>query len=332
MALSDMKVFNSFLYEPTYEKVAQMVEKFNANSNGAITLASVANIGDYAARMFWKNLGAAQYRRDAYNGGTQALTQLQQEQWDSVKVAGGFGPVEWEPGQLSWIQRAPAEAIEVISTAVAEEIVKDQLNTVILALTAAIGNNADATNDVSATSVITQSVLNDSMAKFGDHSMNLAAHIMTGTQYHNLIGQAIDNSNNLFEIGGVAVREGTAFGQGRPIIVTDAPALRTANPFQKVLTLSAGAGIVEDNQDFLSRVFEPIGETGNNQNLKTLYQNNYTFNLRLKGYSWDRSPSGGGASPDDAKIGTGANWPSVVDSVKHTAGVLTIGLETPAAP
>ena len=325
MSLQDMKVFNSFLYEPTYEAVAQMVEKFNAASAGAITLTSVGNVGDYAAKMFWENIDGAQYRRDAYNSGNQSVTDLSQEQWDSVKVAGGFGPVRWEPGQLSWIQRAPAEAITVISEAVAQAIVKDQLNTIILSATAAMENNADVTNDVSATGQITQTVLNDSMALFGDMSQSIVSHVMTGKQYHTLVGQAIDNSNNLFEIGGVAVREGSAFGQGRPIIVTDAPALRTATPTQKVLSLTAGALMVEDNNDFISRIDEPIQTTGNNQNLETLYQNNYTFNARLKGYSWDRT--NGGASPDNATLGTGSNWDVVVASEKHTAGVISIGQE-----
>ena len=323
MAITDMKVFNSFLYEPTYEKTAQMIEKFNAASNGAITLTNVANIGDYAARMFWKNLDGAQYRRDIYSPSNVSITDLSQEQWDSVKVAGGVGPIRWEPAQLTWIQRSPAEAIEVISEAVAELIVKDQLNSVIAAGVAAIENNAGTTNDVSGGATASQQEINNSLALFGDSSQMIIAHVMTGIQYHNLVGDAIANSNNLFEIGGVAVREGTAFGQGRPIVVTDAPALTAAGPIQKVLSLTAGGLMVEDNNDFISRIDEPIATTGNNSNLETLYQNNYTFNLRLKGYSWDRT--NGGKSPTDAEIATGTNWDKVVQSDKHTAGVITIG-------
>jgi hypothetical protein len=33
MALSNMKVFNEYLYNPTIETLAQMVEKFNAASH-----------------------------------------------------------------------------------------------------------------------------------------------------------------------------------------------------------------------------------------------------------------------------------------------------------
>lgn len=321
MALSDMTVFNEDLYSLIYETTGQMVDKFNAASNGTITLTNMANRGDYKNIAFWENLDAAQRRRNAYGSGAVSATNLSQGEWVAVKVAGGYGPVAWEPQQLAWIQEDPSDALEVMSRSVAELIMKDQLNTAILASVGAFENNAGVTNDVSATGGITQQAINDGLALFGDKSQMIQGLVMTGNTYHGLIGEAITNDNSLFTVGGVAVTEGRAFGQGRPIIVTDAPALtESGSPNKdKVLGLVGGGVMVEDNQDFYQNI-----ETKNGQeNIQTTLQAEYTFNVQLKGYSWDKA--NGGASPDDAAIGTGTNWDKVFSDDKNTAGVIIVG-------
>ena len=152
MALSNMKVFNEYLKRVTIETLAQDVEKFNAASAGAIRLTTQGIDGDFLQESFWAGLHSAQRRVDRYAAnGNQAATPLAQKQYDSVKIAGGFGPILWEPSQLSWIQKNPEEALEVISRNLSEAIMSDQLNTAIAALAAAIGNQPSATNDVSAT-------------------------------------------------------------------------------------------------------------------------------------------------------------------------------------
>ena len=323
MALSDMTVFNEELYSLIYETTDQLIDKFNAASNGTMTLTNLANRGNYKNIAFWKNLDAAQGRRDVNGSGSLASTSLAQGEWTGVKVAGRFGPVGWDQAQITWIQESPEEALDVISNAVAENILKDQLNTGILSAVAATSNNAAVVNDVSASGKVTQQAINGGLAKFGDKSQMIRALVMTGVQYHELVGQAIANSNNLFEIGGVAVREGAAFGQGRPIIVTDAPALREAGSpdKQKVLGLVGGAIQIEDNQDFFSNI-----QTNNgSENIGRTFQAEYTFNTQLLGYSWNTGA--GGASPPDAALGTGTNWPKVFDYDKNTLGVQIIGQE-----
>src|SRR5690606_6882170 len=121
--------------------------------------------------------------------------------------------------QLSWIQKDPAEAIEVISRNLSEAIVADQLNTAIAALVAAISNVAGATNDVSATAGVTYAAINAAHAKFGDASNSLVAQVMTGEVFHKLIGQNLANATQLFNSQSVNIVDIL----GRPVIVTDAP-------------------------------------------------------------------------------------------------------------
>ena len=246
---------------------------------------------------------------------------MTQAKHSTVKVAGGFGPILFEPSQMTWLRKPTQEGITVAASQFAEALLADQLNTAVLSLVAAIGNNAAVVNDVSGTGKVTQQAINTGLAKFGDASQLIRALIMTGAQYHELVGEAIANSNSLFEIGGVAVREGMAFGQGRPIIVTDSPALRTADPFQNVLGLVQGAAQVKDGSDMVTN----IETTNGKDRIETTFQSDYTFGLGLKGYTWDTT--NGGASPSDAALGTGTNWDKVVTSDKHTAGVMIIGQE-----
>lgn len=318
MALSNMKVFNEYLKLTTIETLAQDVEKFNASSAGAIRLTTQGIDGDFLQESFWAGLHGAQRRVDRYAAnGAQASTPLAQKQYDSVKIAGGFGPILWEPSQLSWIQKNPEEALEVISRNLSEAIMADQLNTAISALAGAIGNQPSATNDVSATAGVTYVAINNAHALFGDASQRLVAQVMTGAMYHKLVGQNLANAERLFQFSGVQVVDIL----GKAVIITDAPALYEAGTpnKQKVLSLADGAAVVMDGSDLITNI-----ETSNGkERIETTMQADYTFGLGLKGYTWDTA--NGGKSPTNAELSTGTNWDLVANSIKASAGVLTIG-------
>jgi hypothetical protein len=314
MALSDMKVFNRTVQTVTIETLAQMVEKFNAASAGAIVLTAEGFEGDFMQQAFWQSLHASQRRVDRYATNTSAsATALAQLQHNSVKVAGGFGPISWEPAQLTWVQKNPAEAVEVISRNMAEAIMADMLNTAILALVTAIEAQSTATFDTG-TGPMSYVDMNSAHAKFGDHSGLIVANVMDGTMYHSLIGINLANATQLFQQANVTVVDML----GKRVIVTDAPALRETGSGAevKILGLVAGAATVHDAGDLITNV-----ETSNgSQRISTTFQADYTFGLGLKGYAWDTTS--GGKSPDATDLATAANWDKVATSIKHTAGVL----------
>lgn len=318
MALTNMKVFNQYLMDATAETLGQQIQKFNQASNGAIVLTSMAFEGDFFQRSFYAALHTAQRRVDRYAAqSSAAATALSQLQENSVKVAGGFGPIVFEPGQMTWIQKNEAEAIAVISGQLAEAIVADQLNSGIAAGVAAISNVAGATNDVSATAGISYAALNTAHALFGDSSMALVAQVMNGATYHKLIGANLTNTPQLFQAQNVLVVDIL----GKAVVVTDAPALYAAGTpnKQKVLSLASGGITVMDGSDVITNIDTRNGQT----RIETTMQADYTFGLGLKGYAWDTAS--GGKSPTDAELATGANWDKVVTDIKHTAGVITIG-------
>lgn len=319
MALSDMQVFNQYVMPATIETLAQMVDKFNAASGGAIMLTTEGFEGDFYQESFFAAIHTAQRRVDRYAAQAAAsATDLTQLKHSSVKVAGGFGPIRFEPSQLTWLRKPTAEGIEVASRNFAEALLKDQLNTAIAALVAAIENQGAATVfDYSGTGNATYATMNSAHALFGDASASLIANVMNGAQYHKFIGQNIANTATLFSAGNVQVVDIL----GRAIVVTDAPALYEAGTpnVNKVLGLVAGAAIVSDGGDVISNIETTNGQT----RIETTMQVDYTFGLGLKGYTWDTT--NGGKSPTDAELATGTNWDKIATDIKHTAGVMAIG-------
>ena len=317
MSLSDMTVFNQYFAPAIAETYAQEIEKFNAASAGTLQLSSAGFDGDYLQESFYKEIFSAGRRvdRNAANS-SQSATPLTQAQINTVKVAGGFGPVLFEPGQMTWLRKPTQEGITVASNQFAQSLMADQLNTLIASLVGAIGNNTALVNDVSGGAVLTQSALNNTHAKFGDMSQMLTGQIMSGSAYHDLIGEALDNGARLFSSDTVTVVNIL----GKSVIVTDAPALTTAGTpnVHNVLSLVSGAVVVSDGSDVITN----IETTNGKQRIETTMQADYTFGVGLKGYSWDIA--NGGSSPDDSALATGTNWDKVVTSDKHTAGVLTI--------
>ena len=321
MSLTQMQVFNDYIMKATIETLDQYLVAFNAASRGAIVLSPDGFTGDFLQESFFQTLAAAQRRVDRYAAnGAAPITDLAELKNSSVKVAGGFGPVRYEPSQMTWLERPTAQGVEVASRAFAEILLKDQLNTAIAALVAAITAQSAAVNDVSATMGISQAALNNTHAKFGDASQNLVTQVMQGTTYHKLIGQALTNSEQLLHAGNVRVIDIL----GKVSVVTDAPALMQAGvdptPNKEIiLSLVQGAALVHDGRDLISNVQTSNGK----ERIETTLQVDYTFGVGLKGYTWDQTA--GGKSPTDAELATGTNWDKTATSIKHTAGVALIG-------
>lgn len=318
MALADMKVYNDDIVGTTIELLGQKTDQFNAASGGAIVLSTAAWRGDFSRESFFNQIASAKRRVDRYAAiATQAATALTQGEHVGVKVAGGFGPIEFEPAQLTWLSEDPASAIRAIAEGFSDALLADQLNSALAAGVAAVSGQTALVTDVSASAGVSQALLNNSHAKFGDQSQLLVADVMTGAAYHKLVGEAISNSGHLFVAGNVTVVEIL----GKRIVVTDSPSLYLAGTPNKTRILSVvGSGIIVDNA---GDVVTNLDTRNGNTRIQTTWQADYTFGLKLKGYSWD--VANGGKSPTDAELATASNWDKAVAENKHTLGTLAIG-------
>ena len=321
MALTNAQVYDEQIRLRTIELLGQDLQKFNAASGGTIVLSMRRWTGNYSQQSFYNSLSSAQRRVNRYGAnGAAAETALSESEVVGVKVAGGFGPVVFEPSQLTWLSSNPEEAINVIAQGFADALLADQLNTIVGCAVAAITNIPALVNDVSALTAgagaLTQSVLNNSHAKFGDRSGMLRADVMTGAAYHKLLDKGLANGERLFMSSNVTVQSIL----GKIFVVSDIPALTVAGTPNKTIVLSiVGDALIVDNaSDILTNMHTPNGK----ERLETTWQADYSFGTRLKGYAWDIA--NGGASPTDAALFTGSNWDNVMSDVKHTAGTAAI--------
>jgi len=314
--LSDMKVYSREIQSSVLETIPQMLEAFNGASNGAIQMSMDGFEGDFIKNAIYSSFESSKYRVDRYAAnGAKAATDLAQIEGVGVKVAGAF-KMAFEPAQMTYLLKNPAEGIEVISRGVSEGIFQDMLNSGIASATAAFANNAGVTNDITAgtNAVVTQVALNDTYAKFGDASQQIVANIMNGIVYHQLINEALVNTATLFTAGNVRVID----VQGKISVVTDAPALTNATTDYRVLGLTTGGIVINNGSDIVNT----MGEDVTKDRAELISHTDYTFGVNVKGYAWD--VTNGGKSPTDAELATGTNWDKYVSNDKHTGGVVLI--------
>lgn len=317
MALSNMQVYNDEIVGTTIELLGQKTDVFNAASGGAIVLSSAAWKGDFSKESFFNKIASNIRRVDRYAAiATQAAVALTQGEHVGVKVAGGFGPVLFEPSQMTWLNEDPASAIRAISEGFSDALLADQLNTAVAAAVAAVSGQAALVNDVSASAGLTLNALNASHAKFGDRSQLLVTDVMTGAAWHKLVDKALTNSSQLFASGNVMVVDVL----GKRYVISDIPALYEAGTpnKSKVLSVTASGIIVDNTSDIIANMDTSNGNT----RIQTTWQADYSFGLKLKGYSWD--VTNGGKSPTDAELATASNWDKAVAENKHTLGTLAI--------
>ena len=317
MALANMQVYDTEIYTTTIELLGQKLEAFNAASGGAIVLNTNAWRGNYSKEAFFQSISGAQRRVDRNAAiGAQASTQLSQGEFVGVKVAGGFGPVTFEPGQMSYLMENPAAAIMVIAEGFSDALLADQLNTAVGCGVAAVENIAALVNDVSASAGLSQQALNKGHYKFGDMSGMLVCDVMHSSGSESLTDKALANGEQLFVSSNVTVISIL----GKIMVVSDIPALYVAGAPNKtkVLSITAGGIVVSNSGDIITNMETTNGQT----RIETTWQADYTFGLSLKGYAWD--VANGGASPLDAELFTGTNWDIAVTSTKHSLGTLTV--------
>lgn len=314
----DLQVFNKQTHTAMTETLAQDVSKFNEASQGTIRLSNEAFGGDFDIQSSFKTIGGLVRRRNAHGTGTVNAKKLEQALGVAVKVAAGTPPLEWEKQQYTWTQQNPELAAIIIGEQLAKARLADQLNAGIQAGAAAISGQVGLVEG-NGSGDISFRLLNKAAARFGDRSNALRAWILHSTSIHNLYDNTLANAEKLFTYDGVnVVRD----GWGRVFVVTDSPALvgstggESPATFYNSLGLVEGAIEVNDNNDFNAELLPGLG----GENIKYTYQAEWSYGVRVKGYSWDIA--NGGKSPNDAAIATSTNWDLIATSTKDTAGVL----------
>jgi hypothetical protein len=313
MGLSDLAVFNDYMNETMTELQGQQVGLFNAATKGGITMRSAAMQGDYYDRAHWSKVAGLVRRRNPYGSGVVAAKTLVQAVETEVKIAAGTPPVNIDPGMLKWIQKSPSEAGVVIGRQLAEDSLADMLNTALMSAMAGMGAVAAINFDYSGTGTMNLTALVGGAAKFGDRAGQLACWVMHSKSLFDIYGAAITNSTGLFTFGTIKVLED---GMGRVFVVTDSSSLITGGNRYYAIGLVPGGIDVSQNNDFTANISTVNGD----ENILSTYQAEWSFNLRLKGFTWDKT--NGGHAPTNAALATATNWDQVATSAKDLPGVI----------
>lgn len=315
MALSDLEVFNEYAYSAMTEVVDQQVEKFNEASRNAIVLRPSAHQGDYSEMAFWKNLTGLVRRRNSYGSGTVSALDLEHLLDTSVKIAAGTPPVNIPPGQMRWIQRAPQEQGVVYGQQLAKAMMQDMLNTAITGMVAALSGESEVVYDGTA-GTFEPSTFVAGTRLFGDAAERIVCYVMHSKAINDLWADNLANAERLFMYESINVMMDPF---GRVMVVTDSDSLinTTPNPDQySTLGLVAGACTIGQNNDFDNNIETKNGD----ENILRTIQSEWSYNLGIKGFAWDKT--NGGPSPNDAAIAVATNWDRYSTSEKDLAGVL----------
>lgn len=313
----DLAVFNKETYTTMVETVAQDIDKFNMASGGTIALVNRPSRGDQNIYSKFQGISDLVRRRNVYGSGTIAPVRLTQTLENSIKVAAGTPPVEYEPAQYAWIMQNPTDAAIALGTQLGKGRIADMLNTGIMCAVAAIKNNPKATYSGNAT----PATMVNTAAKFGDRSSAIKAWVMHSACSTDLLNYALNNDQRLFSYGTVNITQDPT---GRLFIITDSPYLVEHSDVNNpslltgylTLGLTEDGIVVSDNDDYYSVLTELLG----GENIRAQQQAEWSYNVAVKGYRWDLTK--GGASPNNLALATSTNWVQVPESIKNTAGVL----------
>lgn len=323
MALSDLAVFSEYAYETMTEVLNQKVDLFNQATGGAITLSKEANKGDFSDAAFFGKISGLVRRRNVYGSGNLAEKSLQHLVDTSVKVASGTPPIRIDKSYFTWIQQNPQVAGAVIGQQLAVDKLSDMLNLVLGAGNASLSGQPEVVYDASASSTdpkMSFSNLNRAQSKFGDQSSNIVAWIMHSKPMHDLYEKNVQNMERLFSYSTVNVMKDPF---GKLLVMTDSPNLVAINEDPALtnyyaLGLVAGGLRVEQNNDFDANEEVKNGQ----ENLVRTYQAEWTYNVGVQGFSWDKA--NGGHSPNDGAVLMSSNWKRISTSHKDLAGVSLI--------
>ena len=312
MALSDLAVFTEYTYAAATQVIAQQVALFNEAAQGTFVLRPANHTGDFSEQALWKRLNGLVRRRNAYGAGNIPEINFAMITENMVKIAAGTPAVRLDPGMFKWINENPATRGAAMGQQLGQDMVRDMFNTGLGGLVAShsqvTGLVVDKRTDNGG--LLQLSHFNAAQAKYGDRWRDIQAWVMHSTAMFGLFDKALTNDNRLFTFQDVNVMRDPF---GRVFIVSDAPGLLVpagADPATdpaSVLTLGVkpGAVIVDQNDDFTDNFDNKNGQ----ENIVTTYQAEWSYNLGVRGFAWDKT--NGGKSPTDAALLSGANWDRV---------------------
>ena len=310
---TDLVIDNELVRLGIVETIEQNIDGFNAASNGTITLGSMALENDFADESFIKALTSAQLvkRRDYTATGAVTPDKLVEDAVNTVKLSRRYGPFSTTYDAWNRSNRT----VETFSLAIGKQlgvaIAADMLNSVLTAGIGGITATQAAIGD--GTAVFDYSNIVNGLASMGDKAGRVGMLVMHSNTYFSVVDKGL-SMNALENVGGMTIREGGAYSLGLPVLVTDSPALDNGDGTYNVLGLTDNALRAIESDETIMKAQDVLL----NENLERVIQGEGSYNVGVKGCKFNTTM----ANPDDADLGTTANWTYLFADVKSGAGFL----------
>lgn len=324
-------IYPELVHSGMSETLVQNTDAFNDASRNAIRLVTSRKRGDFAQESFFKNVSNIVTRRivSSTSPSNEAATvqTVPMDENISVKLNRKIGPIDQTFD--SFRKLGTDVDLEVLSFLLGGQIAKavqvDQLDAGLVALVAALSNQAAVTIDqgpgASPQATIDTNTLVDGLATFGDAAGRIVMWVMHSKVFFDLVKQQI--TANIDGVSNFNVAEASPITLNRPVLVTDSSALISAatnfSPITQgaqytTLGLTENAVVLEDSEEEMLYTDVITG----NENIVARLQGEFAYNVGCKGFRYD--PANGGVNPDDTALGTGTNWDINMDSTKDLGG------------
>lgn len=306
---SDLIIYNRLAQTAYLERIQDVLNVFNANSQGALVLRTEAIEGDLSKDAFYKIGGEVEHRNVNSDSAVEGK-KIGADEIVGVKAPWKYGPYKTTEEAFKRRGRSVSEFAMLVGQDAADATLAYMVAAAFASLEAAIGGNTDmvATGDFATDH---KKVLTKGMRKFGDRFGRIAMFGMDSAVYFDLVDDAIDQK--IYEEAGLVIYGGTPGTMGKPVLVTDRA------PSDTIFGLQAGAVEIVESQAPGFRFFN----IDDQENLALGYRSEGTFNVNLLGYSWNYDGSTPApTNPNLTQLGTAANWRKYATSNKATAGVL----------
>lgn len=318
---SDFKIYDEYFDAGYTEVMQQEADAFNAASGGAITLGTTDAQGEYAYGSFFQEVSNMVQRRDATSTSALTATALTQGEQVAVNVRYRTPYMVQTIDSFRRKRLDPMLHSRVLGEQFARALQLYWLNTSLSAAVAAIkGYNSEQLVFDATDGALAYSDLNSGLFLFGDAQNRIRALVMRSQHQKNLVGDSL--ANYKFDNGaGLAIADASVGTMNRLAVVTDSASLvetdgvSSGNDSVHLLGLVPGAIMIEEAD-------QPIVHTevsAGSENLTIEFQAEGSFNLSLKGFSWD--VANGGANPTASAIATSTNWDANASDYRNTLGV-----------
>ena len=321
-ALADLLPYENQLRTGYIDEGTQIVNIFNAASNGTIKLTETALKGTLSKTAFYKDFGHVS-RRDITSMSDQATHKIQRDERSDFRTYFKFEPVEWMDESFWTADRKQADAVMyMIGTRLARLKLQSAIDQALNIGAAAIASQgADTVLDLTDGTPrnLLQPEITLARSKWGARFNDLKLMVMHSSVFFPLVQN--QTVNMLFDLGaGITLYGGSPATLGMPTLVTDQASLvydDNGTVCFKTLFLTEGAINILDDGFINAALASVVGK----ENLAKIFQAEWSMWNNVKGYQLKASANPS-ANPSDAVLQDPSNWSKWVANKTNTAGVL----------